>query len=308
MKYLVTGGAGFIGGHLVDRLIGKNHKVIVVDNLSTGRKENLNSKAEFHQLDICDFEKIKPIFRGVDYVFHLAAIPRVPLSIEDPVLTSKVNILGTVNVFKSAVDQGCKRVVFASSSSIYGEQNKLPLEEKMEPNPLSPYGLQKLVGEQMAKMFLSLYNLPIVSLRYFNVYGPRIDFNSDYSLVLGKFLRLKSQGKPMTIFGDGEQTRAFCFIEDVVEANIKAMESKKAKGGEVINVGQEKSYSINYLSQLIGGEAQYLPPRPGDPLHTQADISLAKNLLLWEPKVNFKEGVEITKQWFQKNYKPKNGK
>ena len=302
MKCLVTGGAGFIGSHLVDKLIEAGNDVIVIDNLSTGKKENINLKAEFHKVDICDFEKIKPFFKGAGFVFHLAAIPRVPLSIENPVLTSKVNILGTVNVFKSAVDQKCKRVIFASSSSVYGNQDRLPLQENMSPNPISPYGLQKLTGEQMAKMFTGLYGLPIVSLRYFNVYGPRIDFNSDYSLVLGKFMRLKSQGKPLTIFGDGEQTRGFCFVDDVVGANIKAMESKKIKGGEVINVGQEKSYSINYLSKLIGGEVKYLPKRSGDPLHTKADISLARNLFSWEPKVDFKDGVELVKKWFQKNY------
>ncbi len=299
MKCLVTGGAGFIGSHLVDKLIKQNYQVIVVDNLSTGKKENINKKADFHKADICDFEKISPLFAGVDYVFHLAAIPRVPLSIENPVLTSKVNILGTVNVFKSAIDNKCKRVIFASSSSIYGNQKKLPLEESMAPNPLSPYGLQKLSGEQFAKLFVDLYGMPIICLRFFNVYGPRIDFNSDYSLVLGKFLRLKSENKPLTIFGDGEQTRGFCFVDDVVNANIKAIKSEKLKGKEIINIGQEKSYSINYLSQLIGGPVQYLPPRPGDPRHTKADISLARSLLSWEPKVDFKDGVELVKKWFQ---------
>lgn len=301
MKCLVTGGAGFIGSHLADRLINEGHKVTVLDNLSTGKKENINLKAEFYLQDISDFEKIKPFFKGVDFVFHLAAIPRVPLSIENPVLTSKVNILGTVNVFKAAVDQKCKRVIFASSSSVYGSQDRLPLQENMSPNPISPYGLQKLIGEQMAKMFVGLYGLPIVSLRYFNVYGPRIDFNSDYSLVLGKFLRLKFENKPLTIFGDGEQTRGFCFVDDVVNANIKAMESKKIKGGEVINIGQEKSYSINYLAGLLGGEVAHLEDRIGDPRHTQADISLARDLLLWEPKVDFKDGVELVKEWFPKN-------
>jgi len=302
MRCLVTGGAGFIGSHLVDELIEAGHDVAVIDNLSTGKKENINLKAGFHQLDICDFDKIKPLFEGVDFVFHLAAIPRVPLSIENPVLTSRVNILGTINVFKAAADNSCKRVVSASSSSVYGNQDRLPLQETMAPNPLSPYGLQKLSGEQFAKLFTSLYGIPIVCLRYFNVYGSRIDFNSDYSLVLGKFLRLKSENKPLTIYGDGEQTRGFCFVDDVVKANIKAMESNKLNGGEAINIGQEKSYSINYLSKLIGGEVKYLPPRSGDPLHTQADISLARDLLSWEPKVDFKDGVEIVKKWFQKNY------
>ncbi|OGZ77137.1 MAG: hypothetical protein A3G45_00510 [Candidatus Staskawiczbacteria bacterium RIFCSPLOWO2_12_FULL_37_15] len=302
MKYLVTGGAGFIGSHLVDKLIELGHDVVVIDNLSTGNLKNLNPKANFFKEDVCDFEKISPIFNGVDYVFHLAAIPRVPLSIEDPVNTSKVNVLGTVNVFKAAVDSKVKRVVFASSSSIYGAQEKLPLVENMSPNPLSPYGLQKLIGEQYAKMFVSLFKIQIVCLRYFNVYGPRIDFNSDYSLVLGKFLKLKSQNKPFTIYGDGEQTRGFCFVEDVVDANIKASESSKIKGGEVINIGQENSYSINYLAGLLGGEVQYFEARIGDLRHTQADTTLAQNLLSWKPNVDFKDGVNITKKWFEENY------
>jgi len=284
---------------LVDKLVEQGNQVLVIDDLSAGKKENLNPKAEFYQLDICDFEKIKPVFEGVDCVFHLAAIPRVPVSIEDPVGTSRVNILGTINVFKAGIDANVKRIVFASSSSIYGKQEKLPLVENMAPNPLSPYGLQKLVGEQVAKMFVELYKVPIVCLRFFNVYGPRIDFNSDYSLVLGKFLRLRLQNKPLTVFGDGEQTRGFCFVEDVVDANIKAAESTKIKGGEVINIGQEKSYSINYLTKLIGGEVEYLPKRVGDPLDTQADTTVAKDLLGWSPRVDFKDGVEITKKWFQ---------
>jgi len=304
MKIVVTGGAGFIGSHLVDRLIKEGHRVIVVDNLSTGKKENLNQKAKFYKIDICS-PKIPQIFKKEkpETIFHLAALPRVPLSVEKPVLTSKVNILGTVNVFKSGIDSGAKRIIFASSSSVYGDQKKLPLKESMVPNPISPYGLQKLVCEQFAKLFTNLYNVPIISLRYFNVYGPRTDLDSDYSLVIGKFLKQKAKGKPLTIFGDGEQTRGFCYVEDVVEANILAMKSKRLKGGEVINIGSPKSYSINYLAKLIGGEKVYLPPRAGDPKHTKADITLAKKLLGWRPRVNFEDGVEKTKKWFQKNIK-----
>jgi len=301
-KYLITGGAGFIGSHLTDKLIEAGHEVSIIDNLSTGKKENINPKATFHNVDICDFEAIKPFFDGQDYIFHLAAIPRVPLSVLDPVNTSKVNILGTINVFKAASEAKVKRVVFASSSSVYGAQEKMPFTEDMTSHPLSPYGLQKSVGEQFAKMFCKLYNIEIVCLRYFNVYGKRIDFNSDYSLVLGKFLKLKSQNKPLTIFGDGEQTRAFCYVDDVVSANIKASESEKIKGGEVINIGQQNSYSINYLAQLVGGEISYFPPRVGDPMHTKADVTLAKNLLDWQPTVDFKDGVKIVREWFEKEY------
>lgn len=299
-KYIVTGGAGFIGGHLVNKLISQKNKVIVVDNLSTGKKENINPKAEFYNLDISDYEKIKTVFKGADYVFHLAANPSVFLSVKDPVSTSKVNVLGTINVFKAAVDAKAKRVVFASSSAVYGDQKSLPFKETMTPNPVSPYGLQKLSGEQFAKMFSELYKIKIVCLRYFNVYGPGIDFNSDYSLVLGKFLKLKQQGKPLTIFGDGKQTRDFCYIQDVVDANIKAMESKKIKGGEVINVGQGRSCSINYLAKLIGGKVQHLPKRQGDALHTMADISLAKKIIGWQPKTNFKKGIAAAGEWFSK--------
>jgi len=305
-RVLVTGGAGFIGSHLVDRLIQEGYHVAVVDNLSTGKKENLNKKAKFYKIDICD-PKISQIFKKEkpEIVFHLAALPRVPLSVKDPVLTSKVNILGTVNIFKPSVDLKVKRVIFASSSAVYGDQRTLPLREDMIPNPISPYGLQKYVCEQFAKLFFNLYKIQIISLRYFNVYGPRIDFDSEYSLVIGKFLKLKAQGKPLTIYGDGNQTRAFCYVDDVVEANILAMKSKKIKGGEVINIGSETSYSINYLAKLIGGKIKYLPPRPGDVLHTKANVVLAKKLLNWSPKVSLEEGLKKTKQWFKKTYQNK---
>jgi len=298
MRILVTGGAGFIGSHLVDRLVKEGHEVVVIDNLSTGKKENLNPKADFYNLDICNFNKIKPFFKRIDFVFHLAALPRVPLSIKDPVATAKVNILGTINVFKAAIDAGVKRVIFASSSSVYGDQEKLPLKENMIPHPISPYALQKLTAENFAKQFTKLYKIPIVSLRYFNVFGPRIDFDSDYSLVIGKFLRLKKEEKPLTIFDDGEQTRGFCYVDDVVEATLKAAKTKKLKGGEVINISSGKSYSVNYLAKLISKKVVYLSPRPGDVRHTQADISLAKELLNWQPKVDLEQGLKKTQEWF----------
>lgn len=298
-KVLVIGGAGFIGSHLVDVLIEQGKEVLVIDNLSAGKKENLNPKAQFFQKDICDLEGLLPIFEEVEIVFHLAAIPRAPISIEDPSSTSRTNILGTVNVFQASRDKGVKRVVFASSSSVYGNQAELSLKEDMIPMPISPYGLQKLAGEQFAKMFGDLYGLSIICLRYFNVYGPRIDVNSDYSLVLGKFLKQKSQGKPLTICGTGEQTRGFCFVSDVVKANILASQSEKVSGFEVINIGSFKSHTVNFLADLIGGEKQYLPERKGDILHTQADIRKAKELLRWEPEVDFEKGVEITKKWFE---------
>lgn len=302
-KIIVTGGAGFIGSNLADALIEKRHQVLVIDNLSTGRRENINPKAKFFKRDIRDFNKISPFFKATDFVFHLAAIPRVPFSIDNPILTSEVNILGTINIFKAAIDKGAKRIIFASSSAVYGEQEKLPLKEDMTPKPISPYGLQKLTGEQFAKLFAELYKIPIISLRYFNVYGPRVDFNSDYSLVIGKFLKQKAEKKPLTIFGDGEQTRGFCYVDDVVEANIRAMESEKLKGGEVLNIGNAQSYTINYLAKIIGGKVKYLPPRPGDVRHTKASITQSKNLLNWQPKVSFKEGIERTKEWFYESQK-----
>ena len=243
-KYLVTGGAGFIASHLVDQLILGGDEVIIIDDLSTGKEENINKKAKFYKLDICDFEKIKPLFKGVDGVFHLAAIPSVPQSVADPIGTSRVNVMGAINVFKASVEHDIKRVVFASSSAVYGNQKTLPFKENMQPNPVSPYGLQKLVGEQFAKVFCDLYNIQIVCMRYFNVYGPRVDVNSDYSLVLGKFLKLHQEGKPLTIYGDGKQTRGFCYVLDVVNANIRAMESNKVKGFEILNISGKGSSSI----------------------------------------------------------------
>jgi len=302
VKILVTGGAGFIGSNLVDRLIKDGHEVSVIDNFSTGKRENLNPKAVFNEIDICDFEKIKPLFKDVDYVFHLAALPRVPVSVEDPIGTSQTNIMGTVNVYKAATDNKVKRIIFASSSSVYGDQEKFPLAEDMSPRPISPYALQKLVGEQFGGLFTDLYEMPIISLRFFNIYGPRNDPESDYSLVIAKFLKQNSQGRPLTIFGDGEQTRGFCYIDDLLEALVKAMASEKLKGGERINIANKNSYSVNYLAKLISDKVEYLPLRKGDVLHTKADISLAKELLGWEPKISFEEGVEKTKQWFENSY------
>lgn len=299
MKLLVTGGAGFIGSHLVDRLIQDGHSVLIIDNLSTGKRQNINPKADFHKLDICDFEKIKPLFKNIDVVFHLAALPRTPFSIKEPVKTSKVNILGTISVFTAASQEGVKRVVFSSSSSVYGNQKMMPFREKMKPFPISPYALQKFTGEEFSKLFTDLYKLPVVSLRYFNVYGPRTDFESTYGLVVGKFLKLNKDGKPLIIFGSGDQTRDFVYIDDVVEATILAGQSSKIKGREVINIGSGKPVSINYLAKLIGGRIEHLPIRSGDTLHTDANIALAKKLLGWQPRTSFEDGLEKTKNWFK---------
>jgi len=291
MKILVTGGAGFIGSNLVDRLIDEGYKVFVIDNLSSGKKENLNKKAIFYKADICNLNKIFPLFKGIDYVFHLAANPRVLFSVENPIESHKVNVDGTLNVLYASYKNKVKRLIFASSSAVYGNIKKLPLREDMKPNPISPYGLHKLIGEYYCKLFSDLYNLETVCLRYFNVYGPKMDPEGPYALVIGKFLKLKKENKPLTIYGNGKQTRDFVYVNDVVEANILAMKSKKVGKGEVINICSGKNYSINYIAKLIGGKKIYLPARKGEMKHTLGDNSLAKKLLGWKPKVNLEEGI-----------------
>jgi nucleoside-diphosphate-sugar epimerase len=291
-KIIVTGGAGFIGSNLVDRLIREGHKVIVIDNLSGGKRQNLNPKAKFYKVDICNLEKILPLFKGIDYVFHLAALPRVPFSIEKPIETNKVNIDGTLNVLFASYKNKVKRVIYASSSSVYGEQKTLPLKETMTPNPLSPYALQKLIGEMYCKIFANLYGLETVSLRFFNVYGPRINPEGAYALAIGKFLKLKKEGKPLTIYGDGNQKRDFTHVFDVVEANILAMKSKKVGKGEALNICFGKNHSINYVAYLIGGKRVYLPSRKGEPKQTLGDNSLAKEILGWKPKINLEKGIK----------------
>jgi len=296
-KVLVTGGAGFIGSHLVDALIEKGFDVVVIDNLSTGKRENLNPGAVFHELDIRDLEKIKPVFKDVDYVFHLAARPRVSYSIEFPIESHSNNVLGTLSVLIAAKDAGVKKVIYSSSSSVYGEQEKLPLHEDMVPNPKSPYALQKLVGEKYCHLFYKLHGLPAVSLRFFNVYGPRISFEGSYILVLGVFLQQKMKGEPLTVEGDGEQSRDFTYVGDIVRAAILAMESDKVGKGEVINIGAGNNHTINELARLIGGEIIYKPAREGDMRHTLADNRKAKELLGWESIIHIEEGIEKVKKW-----------
>lgn len=303
MKYLVTGGAGFIGSHLADALIEKGNDVLIIDNFFSGKKENINPKAIFFQLDIRDFKKVRPLFNGVDAVFHLAAIPSVQFSIKNPVESSSVNILGTINVFKSAAEAKVKKVIFSSSSAVYGEQNKFPIKETAKAEPISPYGLQKLAGEQFAKLFSKIYNLEAVSLRYFNVYGERMNFDSEYSSVVGNFLKFNLNKKPLTIFGDGKQTRSFCYVKDVVRANILALGSNKLCGGKVFNIGSKDVCSINDLAKLIGGNIKYFPERKGDLKRSEPDIVSAKKVILFEPEIDIKKGILLTKNWFQKNYR-----
>lgn len=292
MRYIVTGGAGFIGSNLVDILIERGDEVIVIDNLATGKKENLNPRAKFIEADICDYEKIASHFTGADGVFHLAALPRVQLSIEKPVETHRANVLGTINVLIAARDNKIKRVVYSASSSAYGGQLTLPLKEEMTPYPMSPYGLQKLEGEEYCRLFSELFGLETVCLRYFNVYGPRMADEGSYVTVIAIFLRQKKNGEKLTVTGDGTQTRDFTHVADVARANLAAMESGKVGKGEVINIGSGSNKSVNEVAALAGGDIEYIPARKGEPHDTLADISRAKLLLEWEPKEDFEERVK----------------
>lgn len=294
-KVLVTGGAGFIGSNLVDKLIERGDKVVIIDNLSTGKKENINPQADFHELDILDLEKIKSLFTGIDYVFHLAAFARVQPSIEDPITANNINLNGTLNVLEAARQAKVKKLVYSASSSAYGNQCQMPLKENMPANPLSPYGLQKYVGELYCRLYSDIYNLPTVSLRYFNIYGPRQVLEGAYCLVMGIFVSQRLNNQPMTIANDGEQRRDFTHVWDAVNANILAAESNKVGKGEVINIGRGKNYSVNELAQMIGGPTKNIGTRI-EPKITLADNSLAKKLLNWEPKEDLPIWLEQYKQ------------
>jgi UDP-glucose 4-epimerase len=297
-KVIVTGGAGFIGSHLVDALIERGFDVHAIDNLSGGKKENVNRKATLHVVDIRDAVALKKIFGGTTYVFHCAALPRVQRSIENPELTNDVNINGTLAVLVASRDARVKKVVYSASSSAYGDQTTFPLHEGLTANPKSPYGLQKYVGELYAKMFFDIYQLPTVSLRYFSVYGPRFSVaDGAYMLVLGMFLKQRMEGKPMTITGDGKQTRDFTHVRDVVRANILAAESAHVGKGEVINIGAGKNQTINKIAEFIGGPIEYVPARL-EPHDTLADNKRARKLLGWKPEVAFSDGIAELKQIF----------
>lgn len=292
VKVIVTGGAGFIGSHLVNKLIERGDEVLVIDNLSTGKKQNLSEKARFFELDIRDFAKIKPVFEQVEIVFHLAALPRVTTSIAKPQESNEINITGTLNVLEAARQAGVGRFVYSSSTSVYGNQETLPIREDIMAQPMSPYGVQKLVGELYCQVYSRLYGLPTVCLRYFNVFGPRQDAESEYSGVIAKFLKLKQEGKPLTVVGDGEQRRDFTSVFDVVRATILASQSAKVGRGESINIASGKNYSINQLADIIGGEKKYIPERPGEIRNSLADISKAKKLLAWQPEYDLAKGLQ----------------
>jgi len=306
-RVVVTGGAGFIGSNLA-RALSKDNTVIVIDNLSTGHFKNIQdlvdaNKIEFIKGSITDLDLLQNIFKDVDYVFHQAAIPSVPRSIKDPIRSNNVNVNGTLNVLIAAKDNGVKKVIFASSSSVYGDTSASSQKENMLPGPLSPYAANKLAGEYYCKVFSEVYNLPTISLRYFNVYGPRQDPSGDYAAVIPKFICKALKNEPLVIYGDGEQTRDFTFIKDVVQGNILAAEST-ATG--VFNMADGKCISINELANLImeiSGkklDLGYGDPLHGEVKHSLADISKAKEKLGYEPKFNVTKGLEETVKWFQK--------
>ena len=306
-RIIVTGGAGFIGSNLARKLSEDCNKVIVIDNLSTGNYYNIqdlkkSGKIEFIKGTITDLNLLQQIFKDVDYVFHQAAIPSVPRSIKDPVSTNNANINGTLNVLIASRENDVKKVVFASSSSAYGNIPTLPKKEVMVPHPISPYAVSKLAGEYYCKAFKEVYNLPTISLRYFNVYGPRQNPKSEYAAVIPKFINRVLQGKKPVIYGDGEQTRDFTYVEDVISANILAAETR-ATG--VFNIGGGSNISINSLAELIMkicGERlglDYSDPAPGDVRHSLADISRANEKLGYKPKFDLNKGLKETVKWIQ---------
>lgn len=308
-QYLITGGAGFIGSHLVGRLVQEKQRVRVIDNLSTGKKENIEpflSQIEFIEGDICDISLVQEAMDSVDYVLHQAALPSVPRSVKDPLSTNATNVHGTLNVLVAARDAGVKRVVYASSSSIYGDSPVLPKKETMTPKPRSPYAVSKLAGETYSQVFHCVYGLETICLRYFNVFGPRQDPESQYSGVVARFITSMLDAKVPTIFGDGEQSRDFTYVENVIEGNLLAA---KADGvsGEVFNIACGEQLTVNGLVRLLGGvlevpsglEAEYAPVRPGDVRHSLADISKARTFLGYKPAVNAQEGFERTVEWYR---------
>ncbi len=296
LKSVVTGGTGFIGSHLVAELLRQGHEVHVVDNRVAGLKESrLHTGAIYHDADICNPDALKSIFAGASYVFHTAALPRLQFSIDHPHESHHVNVVGTFIVLLAARDAGVKKVIYSASSSAYGDQPTMPLKESMQVDPKSPYGLQKYIGELNARMMSKIYNLPTVSLRYFNVYGPGGDVGGAYALLIPKFIARRLAGEPLVVYGDGEQTRDFTHVRDIVRANILAAESPQVGKGEVINIGAGHNVSINRIAELIGGTVEHIEARL-EPRDTLADNTLAKQLLGWEPQVTIEEGIAELKK------------
>lgn len=307
--YVVTGGAGFIGSHIAEELVRLRHTVRIVDNFFSGKEENIaaiRSDVELFRQDIAETGTLQSIFKGADYVIHQAAIPSVPRSIADPIASNRANVDGTLNVLVAARDSGVKRVVYASSSSVYGESPTLPKREDMMPAPLSPYGAQKLFAETYCRMFTRVYGLETASLRYFNVFGPRQDATSQYSGVFAKFIPAVLQDRVPAIYGDGLQSRDFTYVANVVAANLMAC-TAPGIGGEVFNVACGGRITVNSILEQINSivgksiAATYLDPRGGDIKHSQADIEKAASRMGYRPQVTFEEGLKNTVAWYREN-------
>jgi UDP-N-acetylglucosamine/UDP-N-acetyl-alpha-D-glucosaminouronate 4-epimerase len=305
-RYLVTGGAGFIGSHIVRRLVAHGEFVRVVDNLSTGlsvRLDDVRDSIEFVEGDLANERISDEVVRGIDYVLHQAAVPSVQRSVRDPIGTNRSNVTATLNILESSRKTGIRRFVYAASSSAYGDTEVLPKTEEMTPNPLSPYALQKLVGERYCKLYYDLYGLETVSLRYFNVFGPDQDPHSEYSAVIPKFVTKLLATEPITVYGDGEQSRDFTYVENVVEANLLALGAIDAPGC-VCNIGCGERIDLNHLIRLLEeitgrkAEVTYTASKAGDVHHSLADVTLARRLLRYEPKVMVREGLRRTVEAF----------
>ncbi|MFN8007963.1 MAG: SDR family oxidoreductase [Terriglobia bacterium] len=305
--YLVTGGAGFIGSNIVEELVNQGSKVRVLDNLSTGKRENLDAfkgKIEMIELDICDLNELCKAMQGAEIVFHQAAIPSVPRSIEDPITSHNADLTGTLHVLWAAKKAGVKRVIYAASSSAYGDSQVLPKREDHPAKAISPYGLMKFAGEEYCRLFSALYGLETVSLRYFNVFGPRQDPSSQYSGVLSRFITAMLRGQSPTIHGDGEQSRDFTYVENVVRGNLLAAQAKGATG-KMYNVACGQSVTLNQvvksLNNLLGTNipSNFGPPRTGDIRHSLADISRAAHDLNYSPVVQFEAGLKLTVDWYR---------
>ena len=310
-KYLVTGGAGFIGSNIVEELVAMGEEVVVLDNLSTGYRDNIEEfigDIDLIEGDIRDDEVVNKGMYGVDYVFHQAALASVPRSIDDPVLVNDVNTNGTLNVLEQARKAGVRSLVYAASSSAYGDSEISPKHEELRPRPLSPYAVSKLVGEHYCSVYSNVYGLPTISLRYFNVFGPRQDPESQYAAVVPIFISSLLEEKTPVIYGDGEQSRDFTFVSNVVKANILAAKSEGAEG-EMMNVACGDQYTVNRLFAIIkenlesDTEPKFADPRPGDVKHSLADISKAEQMIGYSVDVTFEEGLKKTIDWYRHNYK-----
>jgi nucleoside-diphosphate-sugar epimerase len=310
-NYLVTGVAGFIGSAIARALIKRGGRVRGLDDFSTGKRENvagLEGSLDFREATLLDPAALAAACQGIDCVFHEAAIPSVPRSVADPKLTNSVNIEGTLNLLIAARDAGVRRVVYAASSSAYGESQVLPKREDKVPLPISPYAAQKLAGEHYMRVFSAVYGLETVSLRYFNVFGPRQDANSQYSAVLAKFITQMLHGQSPTIYGDGEQSRDFTYVDNVVQANVLAAAASPAEAsGKVFNIATGTSYSLNQTYKMLQGiigfsdSPKYAPPRAGDVKHSLADTTLARKHLKYSPDVGFEEGLRRTVEWYRQS-------